>query len=110
MDLPRQSFLGHDAPVPIDRPFTLSQARADGVTRAQLGAWVSAGLLIHPMRGVFYAANLPDGLELRISCLALVVPVDAVVTGRTAGWLHGAPMVLAPGDHDRVPQVSMHLP
>ncbi|MGI8522332.1 MAG: hypothetical protein ACR2K3_03335 [Nocardioides sp.] len=95
--------------MPVDRPFTLAQARAEGVSRTQLAAWVSDGLLIHPMRGVFHAAQLPDGLDLRLSCLALVVPDDAVVTDRTAGWAHGASMILAPGDHLRVPAVSMHL-
>ena len=52
-----------------------------------------------PVRGVYHAAQLADGLELRIACLRLVVPEDAVITDRTAGWLHGAPMILAPNDH-----------
>jgi hypothetical protein len=39
-----------------------------------------------------------------------VVPGDAVVTDRTAGWLHGAPMILAPGDHVEVPALSMYRP
>ena len=56
-----------------------------------------------------HAAPLPDGLDLRLSCLSLIVPPSAVVTGRTAGWLHGAPMILAPGDHRAVPPVSIHL-
>jgi hypothetical protein len=29
------------------------------------------------------------------------------VTDRTAGWLHGAEMILAPGEHVEVPRVSM---
>jgi hypothetical protein len=103
------TFLGADAPVPIDRPFTRAQARAEGVSRRQLASWVSQGLLSNPMRGVFHAAQLPDGLELRLSCLRLVVPDYAVVTDRTAGWILGAPMILAPGDHLYVPPVSMHL-
>jgi hypothetical protein len=102
-------FLGADAPVPIDRPFTRAQARAEGVSKSQLRSWVTRGLMVNPMRGVFHAAQLPDGLDLRLSCLALVVPEHAVVTDRTAGWLHGAPMILAPGDHLQVPAVSMHL-
>jgi hypothetical protein len=61
------------------------------------------------MRGIFYAAQLSDGPDLRLSCLSLVVPEYAVVTDRTAGWLLGASMILAPGDHLRVPAVSMHL-
>lgn len=108
MNALRSTFLGADAPVPIDRPFTSAQARAEGVASRQLASWVASGLLINPMRGVFHAAQLPGGLDLRLSCLLLVVPDDAVVTDRTAGWVLGAPMILAPGDHLRVPSVSMH--
>lgn len=105
----RLTFLGEDAPIPIDRPFTPAQARAEGVSRRQLASWVSRGLLISPMRGVLHSAQMPDGLDLRLSCLRLVVPEHAIVTDRTAGWVHGAPMILAPGDHRHVPPVSMHL-
>jgi hypothetical protein len=108
-DVPRQTpFLGPDAPVPIDRPFTSAEARAAGASRRQLATWVADGLLITPIRGVAYAAQLADGLELRAACLRLVVPDDAVVTDRTAGWFHGASMVLAPNDHLAVPPVSMY--
>ena len=103
------TFLGADAPVPIDRPFTRQSARTAGVSDRRLAAWVRSGLLANPLRGVFHAAQMPDGLELRLECLGLVVPPHAVITGRTAGWLHRAPMILAPGDHLRVPQVEMHL-
>ena len=47
---------------------------------------------------------------MRIACLKLVVPEDAVITDRTAGWLHGASMILAPNDHLVVPEVSMFRP
>lgn len=102
-------FLGAEAPVPVNRPFTRTEARNAGVSRRQLESWVASGHLVNPMRGVFHATQLHDGLGLRLSCLSLVVPDDAVITDRTAGWLHGAPMILAPGDHLRVPPVSMHL-
>ncbi len=62
-----------------------------------------------PLRGVYYATQLGDTLDVRISCLRLVAPEDAVITDRTAGWLHGAPMILAPGDHLSTPSVSMFL-
>jgi hypothetical protein len=42
--------------------------------------------------------------------LRLVLPPDAVVTDRTAAWMHGALMALAPGDHLRVPEVSIFQP
>jgi hypothetical protein len=102
-------FLTASAPVPIDRPFTTSWARAQGVDPRRLRAWVRAGLLVSPVHGVLYAAQLADRLELRIECLRLVVPEHAVVTDRTAAWLHGAPMVLEPNSHLRVPRVDMFL-
>ncbi len=65
------------------------------------------GLVVSPLRGALHLAGLDDGLELRVACAKLVVPSDAVVTDRTAGWLHLAPMVLAPGDHRRIPEVDI---
>ncbi len=103
------AFLDDTSGVPLDRPFTRAQARSWGVADRRLAAWVADGRLISPLRGVFHAAQLPDGPELRITCLQLVVPPSAVITGRTAGWIHRAPMILAPGDHLRVPPVEMQL-
>jgi hypothetical protein len=103
-------FLDHTAPIPIDRPFTRREALAEGVNSRLIARWVREGLLLNPIRGVLHAAHLSDGLELRVACLGLVVPADAIVTDRTAGWLHGAPMVLAPNDHLRVPPVDMFRP
>jgi hypothetical protein len=62
---------------------------------------------VSPLRGVLHASGLPDGLELRVACAKLVVTPDAIVTDRTAGWLHMAPMVLSPGDHLQVPSVDL---
>jgi hypothetical protein len=92
----------------MDRPFTYRQARSAGVTDRQLAAALRTGHLVSPVRGVFHAGHLDDGLDLRIACLRLVVPDDAVITDRTAGWLHGAPMILAPNDHLSVPPVSIY--
>jgi hypothetical protein len=93
-------------PVPVDRPFTYQQARQAGISRNALARLVEEGLLRRLIRNVYAAAQLRDSLALRAEALALVVPDDAVVTDRTAGWLHGAD-VLAPGDHERVPPVSV---
>jgi hypothetical protein len=101
------AFLGATAPVPIDRPFTTHEARAGGASDRQLAGWVADGRLVNPIRGVYHATQLADGLELRLACLRPVVPEDAVITDRTAGWLHGASMILAPNDHQQVPPVSV---
>lgn len=103
-------LLDSSAPVPLDRPFTRREALTEGVPDRQLAAWVRQGLLLSPIRGVFHAAQLPDDPQLRIACVTAVVPDGAVVVERTAGWLWGAPMVLAPNDHLTVPRVQMYLP
>lgn len=102
-------FLTDSAPIPVDRPFTTCWARAQGVDPRNLRSWVRAGLLVSPVHGVLHAAQLADCLELRLACLRLVVPDHAVVTDRTAAWLHGAPMVLAPNSHLEVPRVDLFL-
>ena len=104
------ALLDSSAPVPVDRPFHRTEAIAAGVTDRQLADWCRDGLLVHPIRGVYHAAQLPAGINLRLACLRLVVPEDGVVTDRTAGWLHGASMVLAPNDHLVVPRVSLFRP
>ena len=71
---------------------------------------VAAGLLQHPMRGVYVPVRLEDTLALRVEVLKLVVPEDCVVTDRTAGWLWGANMILAPNDHLATPKVSAFCP
>lgn len=99
--------LDHRVP---DTPFTLSMARDFGVSEHAVRVWVAHGLLAHPIRNVFHRSELIDTLDLRVACLRLVVPADAVVTDRTAGWLHGAPRILAPNDHLIVPPVSVFCP
>ena len=96
-------------PLPLDRPFTHGTAREAGLQNRDLGVLVTEGFLSRLVAGVYVADQVPDSLALRAQALRLVVPPDAVVTDRTAGWLHGAPMVLAPGDHLVIPQVSMFV-
>lgn len=93
-----------------DKPFTLPMARDLGVSEHTVRVWTAHGLLIHPIRNVYHRTELADTLDLRVECLRLVVPSDAVVTDRTAGWLHGAPRILAPNDHLMVPPVSVFCP
>lgn len=101
-----QIFVG----LPMDRPFTAREALRLGARWADLRALVTHGLLRHPVRGVYCAAPLPDDLDHRVEVLRLVVPCDCVVTDRTAGWLWGAEMILAPGDHQVTPRVSVFAP
>ena len=96
--------------LPLRLPFTTAMARDLGVSRHRLDRWVADGVLRHPLRGVFHFANIVDDLELRLAILRLVVPPDCVVTDRTAGWLWGANMILAPNDHLQVPPVHVFSP
>ena len=60
--------------------------------------------------GVYRSTELAETLDVRVQALRLVVPSDCVVTDRTAAWLWGAEMVLAPGDHKKTPKVSVFAP
>lgn len=82
-------LLGDDAPIPIDRPFTNTQAARAGVRPQVLTELVRRGLLRRMLRGVVVATQVPDSLALRVAALRLVVPQHCVVTDRTAGWANG---------------------
>ena len=92
-------------PLPLDRPFTKTDAVAAGLTKRALASLVDLGLVRRLLRGVYAAAQAPDGLLLRARALSLVVPDSAVVTDWTACWLHAG--VLPPGGHLQVPPVSI---
>ncbi|MET3963356.1 hypothetical protein ABIE44_003290 [Marmoricola sp. OAE513] len=91
----------------LSRPFGGATARAAGLSSRRLAALVDLGLLDHPFQGVYVPGHLDDTLANRVASLAVVVPADAVVTDRTAAWLHGAGMALAPNSHLTVPRVSI---
>ncbi|UMG91645.1 hypothetical protein [Nocardioides sp. TF02-7] len=97
-------------PLPIDRPFTYKMAQAEGIGERDLRWLVQQGFLRRPIKSVYVAADIPDSLGLRVACLKLVVPDDAVVVDRHAGWLHGAEMVLAPNEHLDLAPVRTFLP
>lgn len=82
-------LLDERCPLPLDRPFTLKQAHAAGISRWQLGRLVERNLLRQLVRGVYAAVQLPDTLDVRAEALSLVVADSAVVVDRTAAWLHG---------------------
>lgn len=104
---PGLPLLDHRFPLPLDEPFTAVMARARGIHPVELSRLVELGLVRRLLRGVYVASQADDSLRLRVAALRLVVPPGAVVTDRTAGWLHGAEMILAPGDHLVVPPVSV---
>ena len=105
--VPGQTLLDDQFPLPLDAPFTAAMAKACRIHPVELSRLVALGLLRRLVAGVYVAAQAGDSLALRVDALRLVVPPDAVVTDRTAAWLHGVQMALAPGDHLTVPEVSV---
>lgn len=113
MDL--DTFLPHGRldsmfPLPPTEPFTFASALAAGINRHMLRGLVSQGLVTRAISGVYIPAHLDDTPELRARALRLVVPDDCVVVDRHAGWLLGAPMVLAPGEHLALRPLSLYRP
>lgn len=102
-----QPLLDDRFPLPLDQPFTRGTASAHGIGSNDLTRLTRLGLIRRLVENVYVVAQLPDSLDLRVAALRLVVPPGAVVTDRTAAWLHGADMVLAPNDHLIVPKVSV---
>jgi len=102
--------LGEGFPLPLSAPFTTAQALAAGLTARDLRLLVEAGLLARLLKGVYADAHLPDTVLTRAYALRLVVPSDAVVCDRHAGWLHGAEMTLLPGEHLDLAGLSIFLP
>ncbi len=96
-----------DWPFAPTTPFTFGQAVTAGVSRSRLRTLVERGAVRRLIASVYVAASTPDSLRLRLQALSLVVPPDAVVTDESAGWLHGAEMVLAPGRPGDVPPVTI---
>ena len=105
-----QPFLDHRFPLPLDRPFSVEQARAEGVTKANLTQLVDLGLLRRPILGAYLAPQAGDSPLLRAQCLALVAPDDCVICDRHAGWLHGAEMILEPNEHLHLRPISIFRP
>jgi hypothetical protein len=97
-------------PLPATVPFTTAAARREGLLPRDLTALVAAGLLRRPVKGVYLSTAAGDSLDLRVASLKLVVPEDCVVVDGHAGWLLGAEMALAPGEHIDIRPVSVFRP
>jgi hypothetical protein len=103
---PAGDLLGSAFPLPLDRPFTRAQAADARVDPRRLRALVEDGLLRKVLRGVYAATQAPDSVLFRAQAVGLVVPDCAIVTDRTAAWLHGVP-ILERGAHLEAPPISI---
>lgn len=99
-DLP---FLDERCPLPLTRPFTSAQALELGVSRTRLATLVRRGLVRPVLRGVYAAAQVVDSIEFRAEALSLVVPPSAIVTDRTAAWLHQIDILPMSAVHEMPP-------
>lgn len=106
MDIDINAWLGRDLQLDLSRPFTAAMARSAGLSSRDLTSLVKAALVEHPVRGVYVASEVPDSIERRARCLRLVMPAGCFVTDRSAAYLHGAQMALAPHEDLLVPEVT----
>lgn len=99
-------LLGPDFPMALDLPFTRAMARDSGITVDSLRSLARQGLVRRVFHGVYAPSQAPDSISFRSRALALVVPEYAVVTDRTAAWLHGVP-ILKRGSHLVAPPLEI---
>jgi hypothetical protein len=96
-------LLDERCPLPLEAPFTTAQAEALGISRHLLSRLCQLSLIRPLVRGTYVAAQVVDTLGLRASALQLVVPETAVVTDRTAAWLHGVDILPRSATHEPPP-------
>lgn len=99
-------LLGDRFPLALDDPFTASMAHDAGVSGNHLATLVRQGLVRRVFHGVYATSQAPDSVRFRAAALHLVIAEHAVVTDRTAAWLHGVP-ILERGSHLVAPPISI---
>lgn len=92
--------------LPIDVPFTWTQAGAVGVTPTVLRRLVRDGLIRRVVEGVYVDAVVPDTSRTRAQAVGLVIPRSAVLADESAAWLHRVD-VDPPQAHVVAPPVSV---
>ncbi|NYG56312.1 hypothetical protein [Nocardioides perillae] len=92
---------------PTTAPFSSTHALRLGLAPEDLSDLVRTARLKRVLIGVYVRTHVADSLALRAAALRLVVPDGSFVTDRSAAWLHGASMALAPGDHLEVPPLDV---
>jgi transcriptional regulator with AbiEi antitoxin domain of type IV toxin-antitoxin system len=70
---------------------------------------VAQGLVRRVGQGVYAVAQAPNTIEFRAAALSLVVSPEAVITDRSAAWLHGIDL-LPRSRQSLMPAIQVHLP
>jgi hypothetical protein len=89
-----------------ERPFTFEQAAGLGLSPRALRDAVARGVVRRVLRGVYVDAAISDDPSLRARAASLVMPTHAVISDRSAAWLHGVD-VLDPGEHHMPPLLEV---
>ncbi|HWU22718.1 MAG TPA: type IV toxin-antitoxin system AbiEi family antitoxin domain-containing protein [Nocardioides sp.] len=76
-------------PIDITEPFTCHDLARFGLSRRRLRRLLADGDVRRVVRGVYAPTALGDGLDVRVSAVALVLADGQVACDRTAAWLHG---------------------
>jgi hypothetical protein len=71
------------------RPFTSADLAGLGMTRRRLRRLLEEGDVRRVLRGVYASADLPETIETRARCAALVLPRHCVVSDLGAAWIWG---------------------
>jgi len=100
---PGSVLLDGGCPLPLDSPFTRQQAADLGVGPKLFRRALSMRLIREVVRGAYAVTQLRDTIELRAGALGLVVSPGAVVTDRTAAWLHEIDVLPRRAVHEPVP-------
>lgn len=72
-----------------DPPFTWTQARAAGISRARLRSALRDRRVIRLLRGVYLRTDVEGTVEVRAQAAALVISPHSVICDRTAAWIWG---------------------
>lgn len=96
---PRTPALPSSVAEAAARPVPLSVIKGLGLPEREVKHLIATGSLRRVLKGLYVDALVPDTVDLRIQALGIVVPEHAVVCDRHAGWMLGAEMILAPGEH-----------
>ncbi len=97
-------LLDERCPLPLTEPFTASQAREHGVSRGRLATLICSTTSSGRSCGVCTSRSRSSTrIEFRAAALALVVPPSAIVTDRTAAWLHRVDLLQRSAVHQMPP-------
>ena len=89
-------------------PFTISTARARGISPAKVRRGVRDGLLVMVLRGVYLRTDVELTTPVKLAAAALVISPYAVACDRTAAWLWGVG-VFEYGELDTVPPLETYV-